>query len=116
MHIKRYHHIFDIDFCHDKISDKEFVADFVEQLAGVVDMHIIKGPIVAEGMPENPGLSALAIIDFSHISIHTFQKTNEVLIDVFSCKAYDKEKVLAFCKEQFATSQSTVREKEVWWG
>lgn len=116
LHVKRYHNIFDMTGCNEKIEDKMIVREFVEAIAKSVDMHILEGPIIADGVASNPGLSALAIIDFSHISIHTFVKTKEVLIDVFSCKEYDQEKVLQVCKEYFANDETQIRQKEVWWG
>ena len=102
--------------CNDKITDAKIVREFVQKIAESVDMTILEGPIVAQGTEHNPGLSVLAIIDFSHISIHTFTKYKEVLIDVFSCKEYDREKVLQVCRDYFDTSDTEIRQKEVWWG
>lgn len=116
MNVKRYHNIFDISQCNESIGDPKKVREFVEKLAKAVNMSILEGPIVAQGIEQNPGLSVLAIIDFSHISIHTFTKHSEALIDVFSCKEYDRDKVLHVCKEYFQTSKSKIRQKEVWWG
>jgi S-adenosylmethionine decarboxylase len=116
MKTKRYHNIVDLDNCNEKINDKEFMRKFVQELATTVEMNILEGPIVAEGFDYNPGLSALAIVDFSHISIHTFSKYNEALIDIFSCKAYDREKVVKLCLDTFATAETKTREKEVCWG
>ena len=116
MRTKRYHNIFDLENCNDNISNRDVMRDFLEAVAESVDMKILEGPIVAEGVASNPGISALVIIDFSHISIHTFQKSNEALIDVFSCKEYNKERVLEVCKKYFASPETKVRQKEVWWG
>jgi S-adenosylmethionine decarboxylase len=116
MHTKRFHNIFDLEGCNEKISDKALIRKFVEELAVTVEMNILEGPIVADGKDYNPGLSALAIVDFSHLSIHTFTKYQEVLIDVFSCKEYDREKVLKLCMDYFSTADTKVRQKEVWWG
>jgi S-adenosylmethionine decarboxylase len=89
---------------------------FIKELADEIDMKILHGPVVAEGIPENPGLSGFAIIDYSHISIHTFTNSNETLIDVFSCKPYDKVKALKVCQEYYSTDEAVISEKEVWWG
>jgi len=69
-------------------------------------MRIIKGPIVAQGAEANPGLSILAIIDFSHISIHTFTKYREALVDVFSCREYDRTYVLNIIKDFFGYTKN----------
>jgi S-adenosylmethionine decarboxylase len=116
MNIKRYHHIFDISSCNDSINDRQFLRDTLQDIASTVDMQIIEGPIIAEGQEGNPGFSALCIIDFSHISIHTFSVYNEVLVDIFSCKEYDREKVRELVLRAFSTQDSEVRNKEVWWG
>lgn len=116
MHTKRYHHIFDIDHCNDKIGREADLEELVRKVATAVNMTILKGPIVAQGIPENPGFSALAIVDFSHISVHTFTKHDEALVDVFSCKEFDRDKLLQEVQEFLSTPESTVRHKEVWWG
>lgn len=113
---KRFHNIFDLENCNEKIGNRNDVREFVEKVAKAVDMTILEGPIVAQGAEQNPGFSALVIIDFSHISVHTFTNYHEALIDVFSCKEYDRERVLNVCKEFFGTPETIVRQKEVWWG
>lgn len=116
MRTKRYHHIIDLEECNGKIADREAVAAFVTMVAEAVNMHILQGPVVAEGIEQNPGFSAIAIIDYSHISVHTFTAYNEVLIDVFSCKEYDRERVYAVCLEYFGTPATTAKQQEVAWG
>lgn len=116
MNVKRYHHIFDISYCNENINNSQFLRDILQKIATSINMNIIEGPIIAEGLPTNPGYSALCIVDFSHISIHTFSNFNESLIDIFSCKQWDREKVKKLLFDAFSTSQSEVRNKEVWWG
>jgi len=116
MNTKRFHNIFDLENCNEKIGNRDELRQLVQKIATSVDMKILEGPIVAEGVDINPGFSALAIIDFSHISIHTFTKYREALVDVFSCKEYDREKVLSVVKEFLSTPETTIRQKEVWWG
>lgn len=115
MQTKRYHHIFDIDHCGAIVNDKAALEQFLHTLAKSIDMTILAGPILAEGIPENPGFSALAIIDYSHISVHTFTKYDEALIDVFSCKPYDRNVVRDLCQSIFATPESQINGKEVAW-
>ena len=91
MQAKRYHIICDLKNCNKKISEANSLREFIEGLVKLVNMTILEGPIVAEGKPENPGYSALVIIDFSHISVHTFTKFNEALIDIFSCKPFERK-------------------------
>lgn len=116
MHTKRFHNIFDLENCNEKIGNRNDLRELVQKIAEAVDMTILEGPIVAEGVETNPGFSALAIIDFSHISVHTFTNYREALIDVFSCKEYDREKVLGVVKDFLGAPDTTIRQKEVWWG
>ena len=116
MKTKRFHNIFDLTHCNEIILDKKNVRQFVEEVAAAINMSILEGPIAAEGIDLNPGLSVLAIVDFSHISVHTFVNDKEALIDIFSCREYDKEKVLEISKRYFSTPSTIVRKKEVWWG
>lgn len=113
---KRFHNILDLDNCNENIASRDAVRTFVEKVAKATDMHILAGPLVAQGIAENPGFTALVIIDYSHISVHTFTKNREALVDIFSCKVYDREKVFKVCRDFFGTPETTVRQKEVWWG
>ncbi|HEX8966148.1 MAG TPA: S-adenosylmethionine decarboxylase [Patescibacteria group bacterium] len=93
MQQKRYHIIIDLENISPQyLTNEKSLRDFLKKLPSVINMHVLKGPIIAKGIPENPGLSGLVIIDYSHISIHTFSKSREALVDIFSCKPYDVEK------------------------
>lgn len=89
----------------EKITNKKFIKSFILNTIRKLGMHILHGPNLMKGVPENPGLTAFAVIDFSHIAIHTFilpyGLENEVFIDIFSCKPYDKEKVIESIKKEF---------------
>ncbi len=112
----RYHLIFDLDHCRDTIKDHAVIRKFIEETVAAVKMEIIAGPIVCDGVPSNPGLSGFAVLDFSHVSVHTFTEYDEALVDIFSCKPFDREVAREKCVQYFATPQTEVRAKEVWWG
>lgn len=113
---KRYHIICDLVNCNEKIREREALRQFLEDLVKTINMTILEGPIIAEGKPENPGLSALVIVDFSHLSIQTFTKYNEALIDIFSCKEFNKDLAIDYCLSFFEVQKENSRVKEVWWG
>lgn len=116
MRTQRFHNIVDFDNCNEKIHQLEAIEDFAKELVAAAGMHILAGPLSSPGVPENPGFSVVIVVDFSHISIHTFTASNEALIDIFSCKPYNRQLVLSMCKDFFSTPKTTPREKEVWWG
>ena len=116
MTTKRFHTIFDLENCNSSIGNPKIIQDFIKELVKAINMKIIGGPIMAEGGAEAPGLSVLAIIDYSHVSIHSFTNNGEILIDVFSCREYDRDKALEICKKYFFISETKLHIKEVSWG
>ena len=83
------------------INDKALVRMSLIRLVQICKMKILRGPIIVKGVPANPGVTGLVIIDFSTISIHTFSKSNKVMIDVFSCKPYNYAKAKKFVIDTF---------------
>lgn len=117
MQTKRYHILIDVAGSSDEIlNNREGLEGFLKKLPGIIDMHVLEGPIVAEGIPENPGLSGFVIIDYSHISIHTFTKYGEALIDIFSCKPYEQEIAVGAVLEYFKVERNNASIQEVSWG
>jgi S-adenosylmethionine decarboxylase len=96
----RHHLIVDVvnvDF--DKLNEKNFLIEIIYKIVELINMKILFGPKIIKGVEENPGLSAFCVIDFSHISIHTFTKSNEFYLDIFSCKPFNKNKVIQYIKK-----------------
>jgi S-adenosylmethionine decarboxylase len=98
------------------VSSSEFLKVFLAELASCVEMHILAGPLIAEGHPDNPGMTGFVVVDYSHISIHTFTAHDEALIDIFSCKPYNKDAVRGLLRARCSTEASVIREQEVHWG
>lgn len=112
----RYHIIVDVEKIGDDILSNEIgLKEFLVNLTEKIGMNVLYGPIVVKGIPENPGLSGFVIIDFSHISAHTFTENNEALVDIFSCKPYDKEIAMNSVLEYFKVEKSNARIQEVCW-
>ncbi len=81
------------------------VENLLRELPPRIDMNILAGPVVVEGVPENPGWTGFVIIDKSHISIHTFDEGNLVSIDVFSCKPFDAERALRYIRSRISLTR-----------
>jgi S-adenosylmethionine/arginine decarboxylase-like enzyme len=107
---RRFHVI--IDACNCKpglITDRQKLDKAIRKLARLCEMKILHGPVVIEGMPVNPGLTGFAVIDFSHISIHTFVPSNEICVDIFSCKKFDCDAVKKYVKEVFGLDDESTK-------
>lgn len=112
----RYHIICDLANCTKNMNDQAAVHEFLLEIVKRSNMHILDGPLISPGIPENPGMSGVILIDFSHIAVHTFIKNNEALIDIFSCKPYERNPMVDYCCEFFGADRQEARIKEVWWG
>ena len=89
--------------------DMEVGRRILTELPPLIGMKVLAGPLVVEGVPENPGWTGFVIIDKSHIAIHTFHEGNGVSIDVFSCKAFDEEVVLRFLEKHLPFKKVNTR-------
>lgn len=112
---KRYHIIIDIEGVDPQKLGRATVEKILNELPPLIDMHILQGPSVVEGIPENPGVSGFVIIDYSHISIHTFTQYNDFMIDIFSCKAYKPEAVVEYLSGVLSKPKEELKVKTVGW-
>lgn len=116
MAAQRFHIIIDIkDINSSIVEDEAGLKKFLEDLPGVIDMHVLYPPVVTHGIPENPGLSGFVLIDYSHISIHTFTQYNQALVDIFSCKSYDQEVATEAALKYFQVSRQSAKIETVSW-
>ena len=107
---RRFHVIVDANNCDPAlITDKELVEKAIRDIAKKCEMQILHGPVVMEGLPVNPGVTGFAVIDFSHISIHTFTPSNEICVDIFSCKEFDCDCVKDYVKRTFHLEDASTR-------
>ncbi|MFZ5844848.1 MAG: S-adenosylmethionine decarboxylase [Patescibacteria group bacterium] len=102
MMTKRYHWIFDAaSVPHELTRDRKFIRKVLLDLAQLCEMKVIGGPLVVKGVPDNPGITGICVVDFSHISIHTFAGPSEICVDVFSCKPFDPTKIHLYLLRTF---------------
>ena len=114
MSSRRYHLIIDLtEVPSERLVNEQGLAGFIKKLPDLIGMKIMHGPVVITGVPTNPGVTAFVIIDFSHISIHTFTETNEALIDIFSCKKFDHQIAVNYVLDYFMVEKSKAHIKQV---
>lgn len=90
-------------------KDPMILSEWCKNVISSVDMRIINSPSVYySDMVGNRGLTATAILDFSHMAIHVWDECYPAMIefDLFSCKNFDTEVVLKKLDEFMLRSYS----------
>jgi S-adenosylmethionine/arginine decarboxylase-like enzyme len=77
---------------------------FLEKLVERIDMKIIKGPFASYvDKPGNRGLTAIVMIETSHIAFHIWDEQDPGLVqfDLYTCGKLDLPEVLNVIREDF---------------
>ena len=94
----------DLHSCNPKkIRSAEEIKRFVIELCILIDMKRF-GECVVVDFGEDPkvsGFSMMQLIETSLISGHFVNLTNDIYLDIFSCKYYSPEVVAQFAKDFF---------------
>jgi len=80
------------------INSEEEGISFLTRLVEAIDMKIIKGPFASYvDKPGNKGLTAIVMIETSHIAFHIWDEEDPGLIqfDLYTCGKLDLEAVIA---------------------
>jgi len=88
-------------------ASEEHIIFWLKNLIKKIDMKILAGPYATKVTKKgNAGITGVAIIETSHVVIHTWDENNPALIqlDVYSCKDFKKHDILE-CLEEFETVQ-----------
>ena len=86
------------------INTEQEAIDFLNDLVRRVDMKIIKGPFASYVDKEgNKGLTAIVMIETSHIAFHIWDETDPGMLqfDLYTCGSLDKFIVLNALNERF---------------
>lgn len=84
-------------------SEQEAI-DFLTNLVNKIDMKIIKGPFASYvDKPGNRGLTAIVMIETSHIAFHIWDEADPGLVqfDLYTCGSLDLGKTLSIFEESF---------------
>jgi S-adenosylmethionine/arginine decarboxylase-like enzyme len=94
--------------CNENLLDLKIMTDFITQLVDKIDMRAFGEPVVARfGGGQEIGISGVQLIETSAITIHTNDNARDMYLDVFSCKDFDENVVVAFINELFAPENIT---------
>ena len=87
----------------EAIRSKEVIKAFSEELVKKIDMVAYGKPnIVRFGTSVQKGYTLVQLIETSCISAHFSEDTNEVYLDVFSCKTFQQKDALAVFTKYFS--------------
>ena len=78
------------------LCDRQYVEDWIRWAVRSSGMTLlgIQSHLLPTSLDSGPGVSAIAIIAESHISVHTWPEHNMITMDFYSCKPYDARTVL----------------------
>lgn len=76
------------------IRSKKLIQCFSHDLVSKIDMVPYGKPrVVMFGSGNKKGYTLVQLIETSNITCHFVEETNDMYLDVFSCKAFDREDV-----------------------
>lgn len=78
-------------------TDEAFIKQWMENLVQEIDMKIIQGPYTAYVTKEgNRGLTAIVMIETSHIALHVWDEDNPGMIqfDLYTCSTLPVQDVI----------------------
>ena len=88
----------------DPIASEEKGIDFLTRLVERIDMKVIQGPFASYvDKPGNRGLTAIVMIETSHIAFHIWDEEDPSLLqfDLYTCGELNLPSVLLAIGEQF---------------
>jgi len=88
----------------DVMQDEAFLYQLLDTYPSKIGMTKISAPFVVRyvgSKPQDWGISGFVLIAESHITVHTFAERCYINMDIFSCKDFDAEKVIADFKDKF---------------
>ena len=102
---------------HNPPRDTEVVINWLRNFVGFLDMKILQGPFSSYvDVPGNKGLTAVAMIETSHIAFHIWDEQDPGLLqlDIYTCGCLDVEKTLLELEKffEFQSYQYIVYDRE----
>ena len=99
-----YHLVLNVRDCLPKtIRSEENIKNFAAHLVKQIDMVAFGDAIVVHfGSDNKAGYTLVQLIETSNICAHFVEETNDIYLDVFSCKPFESETVVAVVNEYFS--------------
>jgi S-adenosylmethionine/arginine decarboxylase-like enzyme len=98
-----YHLIVNAGNCDSKaLRSASTIRDFSKTLVKTIDMVAFGKPLLVNfGTGNKKGYSLVQLIETSNITAHFVEETNDIYLDVFSCKTFDPKVAIETFKEFF---------------
>jgi S-adenosylmethionine/arginine decarboxylase-like enzyme len=98
-----YHLTIDAGGCdHDALRSKATIAAFSKELVDKIDMVAYGKPrIVMFGEGNKKGYTLIQLIETSNIAAHFVEETDDIYLDIFSCKKFVLNDAIAVFKKYF---------------
>ena len=102
-----YHLMLDVARCTPKtIRSRKTIEIFTHRLVKEIDMVAFGKPqIVMFGEGNKKGYTLVQLIETSNICAHFCEETNDMYLDVFSCKTFNPDVVRMVVEESFRPKQ-----------
>ncbi len=93
------------------VRSSEHIKKFAEKLCDFIEMKRFGEPQVVHfgDDPKVSGYSMTQLIETSLVSAHFVEETNNIYVDVFSCKYYAPKDVRKFCSKYFEASTANFK-------
>ena len=91
-----------LDVSNPLLTNTVFGSSFLIEWIRTNGMNIIGQPVMHKFETEKDcvskpgGISGIALLCESHVSIHTYPENQTIYADIFSCKKLDRDKNMAF--------------------
>ncbi len=94
------------------LSDRAECEDWVREAAQLMDVAILAllGYDLRIAHQQRPGVSVLALIAESHISLHTWPEYSVITLCTYSCKAFDTESITRSFADKFEVTDWFVQD------
>jgi S-adenosylmethionine/arginine decarboxylase-like enzyme len=107
---KRFQLVMEVGGCdREQLMSRAFVDALILKVAELSGMEVLYGPVLVEGRPHNPGLTGFAVIDYSHIAVHTFPSSGDLFLDLCSCKVFDAKKIEDYVHRSLNVDESMTK-------
>lgn len=90
----------------ERLTDLNLIEEALQKAATICGASVLKTNLHSFG--ENGGVTGVALLAESHISIHTWPELNYAAIDIFMCGKCEPELAIEPLKRFFNASESAV--------